>query len=224
MLTVTVRNPSAAPGAIVIATDRLVDPGDVITPETPAPLKVTAVAPERFGAKMAALTVLPGAPVVGYIVAEAGVTTLNPLKGALVPAGVVTVTERKPNAAPGAIVIATDKLVRPDEVITAETPVPLNVTPLAPEKLCPKMVAAMVVPGAPVDEDSEVMTGPPTVNPLNGAVVADGVVTVTVRNPNAAPGATVSVTDTLDSVPVPKTVVTPAPLKATPVAPDKFCP
>lgn len=76
---------------------------------------------------------------------------MKPLEGVTGPPGVVTVTVRKPSVAPGWIVIEMDRLVGPDEVIPAVTPVPLKVTAVAPASPGPTMVAGTVLPGDPYD-------------------------------------------------------------------------
>src|SRR2546422_4270855 len=96
---------------------------------TPVPLNVTPVAPERPAPYMVVTTVEPGAAEAGDIHVIVGKATVNPLNGAVGPEGVVTVTVCEPKSAPGAIATAIDRLVAVDELITAETPVPLNVTP-----------------------------------------------------------------------------------------------
>jgi len=134
VVTVTVREPGAAPGAIVVRIDRLVAPGEVMIPVTPVPLNATLVACERFCPKIVPGTVVPAAPDSGEIAVMEGAATVKPLKGAVVPKGVVTVTVRGPSAAPGAIVTSIERLVAPGDVIAAVTPVPLNVTAVAPER------------------------------------------------------------------------------------------
>jgi hypothetical protein len=88
--------------------------------------------------------------------------TVNPLNGADVPPVVVTVTVRVPGDAPDAIAIATGKLVAvPPLPIVAVTPDPLNVTAVAPPRLVPEIVAATVVPEAPLDGLIPVIAGTP---------------------------------------------------------------
>src|SRR5262245_47270958 len=117
--------------------------------------------------------------------------TVKPEASTASPPGMTTVTVRAPSAASAAIEIAIDRLVGPCELIDAVTPVPLNVTPVAPDRFGPRMVAARLVPGAPADGKMDVLAGAATVKPLNGDVVPEGVVTVKVRNPKAASGAIV---------------------------------
>jgi len=222
VVTVTVREPRAAPGAIVIATDRLDVPGEVITAVTPVPLKVTSVAPNNSDPKMVPATVVPGTPDDGKTDEIAGLATVNPLEGEDVPQGVVTVMVREPRAAPDAIVTRIDAVVALAEVTTPVTPVPLKVTAVAPRRVGPERVAATVVPGAPDDGEIEVTDGTTTLNELKGAVAAEGVVRVTVRAPGAAPAAIVTSADTVVGCTEAITAVTPVPLKVRPVAPDKL--
>ena len=92
------------------------------------------MAPEQAGPKIVGDPVVPGPPDDGEIAVIAGTTTLKPLKGADVAESVVTVTVRKPGAAPGAIVTVADKVVGCTEAIAAVTPVPLNVMAVEPFK------------------------------------------------------------------------------------------
>ncbi len=63
------------------------------------------------------------------------------------PPGVVTVTVRVPVSAPAASVIVIGKLVSvPPEPIVAVTPLPLNVTAVAPSRFVPVITADWVVP------------------------------------------------------------------------------
>lgn len=224
VVTVTVLNPKAAPDAMVTATVTLVDATEVIAAVIPVPLKATSVALEKPSPETVTRTVAPGAPDGGEITAITGTTTLSPPKGALVPDGVVTVTVRPPGAAPGSIVTVTPTLVGVTVVMTPVTPVPLKVTAVAPERPCPATVTINFVPGAPVGGVIEVITGKATVNPLNGALADDGVITVTVRNPSAAPGSTVTANPTLVAAMEVMAAVTPVPLKAMAVALKRFCP
>src|SRR2546422_1065450 len=115
---------------------------------------------------MVAVKVEPGGPDAGEMEVIAGTATVKPLNGALVPEGVVTVTVRRPRAAPGKIVTAIDTLVDPTKVIAAVTPVPLNVTPVAPDKFWPKSVTATVVLGAPDAGEIDEIVGMATEKPL----------------------------------------------------------
>ena len=112
--------------------------------------------------------------------------------------------------------------------MTAVTPLPLNETPVAPVRLSPEIVAENIVPCVTdVGVIAVMRIGFPvcTVKPLNRSDVPFGVVTLTLRRPLAAPGATVILTDNTVAVPPAEMLaVTPAPVKLTAVAPDKFAP
>jgi hypothetical protein len=70
--------------------------------------------------------------------------------GVDVPPGVVTVNVRTPPSAAEVIAIETGKAVAvPPERTVAVTPVPEKVTPVAPVKFRPEIVAANVVPAVP---------------------------------------------------------------------------
>src|SRR5215510_11259568 len=103
------------------------------------------------------------------IVGKAPPVTVKPVNGAEVPLGVVAVTVRVVNAAVGAIVMLTGKLVAvPPVPIVAATPLPLNVTAVAPERFVPAIVAETVVPCAPAFGVMDVIVGkapPVTVKP-----------------------------------------------------------
>jgi len=225
VVTVTVRDPGVASGAMVTNTVRLVELPEAITPVTPLPLNVTAVAPERFGPDTVVMTVAPGGPLEGETDVIDGATTVNPLlRGADVADGVDTVTDLAPGTASDATVISIEIDDVPIDVMSAVTPVPLNVTAFAPQRLAPWIVAATVVPGVELGGVSEEIDGGPTVKPLTGGVEPDGVVTLTVRTPDAAPGAMVTATPKVAAVTLVITPVTPVPPNVTAVAPDRFWP
>ena len=162
------------------------------------------------------------------IVGGAEVVTVNPVNGADVPEGVVTLTVRTVVAASLAMVIVTGRLVDvPPVPMTPVTPVPPNVTAVAPPNAVPVIVAETVVPTVPVEGVMLVITGETvfTVKPVNAAEVPTDVLTVNVREPGAALPATVIVTGRDVSVPpVPIVAVTPVPLNSTDVALDKYDP
>ena len=63
---------------------------------------------------------------------------MKPVNGGEVPSGVVTVSVRVVNSAVEPIVIVVGKLVEVAPVpIVAVTPLPLNVTPVAPRRFVP---------------------------------------------------------------------------------------
>jgi len=221
---VAVRRPGAALTSIAAATVRVVAVIAVIVPVTPIPLNVMPVTLDRFRPWTVAITEVPGAPDGAEIDVITGNPTSNPLSGAVGPAGVITVTVLAPAAAPGAIVMATEILVADTDVIDPVTPLPLNVTPVAPSRFAPAIVAATVVPAAPDAGNTEVITGEPIVKPMNGAVTPPGVVTVTVREPGAAPASIVTATATLAAVAAVTDAVTPVPPIVTAVAPERFWP
>jgi hypothetical protein len=73
--------------------------------------------------------------------------TVNRLAGTDVPPGVVTVTLLNPVDAFGAIVTITGRLVsEPPPEIEAVMPVPSNVTPVAPVRFTPLIVAPTFAP------------------------------------------------------------------------------
>src|SRR5262245_8561008 len=85
---------------------------------------------------------------------------VKPLKGAEVPAGVVTVKVRVVNSAVGAIVIVIGKLVLvPPDPTVAVTPLPLNATAVAPDRFVPAIMAGSVVPCAPEVGAIDVIVG-----------------------------------------------------------------
>jgi len=152
---VTVRAPGAAPGAAVMTSDRLVALSDAMAAVTPLPLKLTAVAPDRFRPESVAAMVVPAAAVAGLRDVIAGGPTVK-LRGGVAPDGVVNVTARWPSAASGAIEIRIETLVDDSETTFPLIPVPLNVTALAPERFWPNIVAATVDPGAPKEGEMDV--------------------------------------------------------------------
>ena len=122
-------------------------------------------------------------------VGVAGVT-VNPLKEADVPPGVVTVRFRGPEEAVGAIVIVAEIVVSVALLIVPVTPDPSNVSNVAPVRLVPVIVAGNVVPCVPDVGEIDVIFGTfvaPTVKLLNGAVELFLVMIASVRAPGAAP-------------------------------------
>ena len=116
---------------------------------TPVPSNQTAVTPVKFVPVKVADTTVPCAPEGGVIDVIPGTLgfTVKPSKGADEFDGPVTVTERAPTLAPGATVTVTGRAVGvPTPCIMAVTPLPLNVTPVAPFRLFPEMVAENEVP------------------------------------------------------------------------------
>src|SRR5206468_1053985 len=230
-MTLTLRAARGASDAIVIVTGRLVSVRPVpMVAVTPDPLKTTAVAPVKPVPLTVAPRVLFTTPEFGLIPVITGraCVTVKLLNGADVPLGVVTVTVLAPSPAPAAIVTVMGRLVAvPPVSMVAVTPLPLNVTAVAPPRPVPLMVAGWLVPAAPEDGVIPVTTGPPefTVKPLNAGDVPIGVVTVKVRVSVDAPAAIVTVMGRLVAVPpVPKVAVTPLPLKLTAVAPLRLVP
>ena len=71
---------------------------------------------------------------------------MNPLNGSDTPAPVVTVNVRRPGEASAAIVIVADRVVSVTSVISAVTPVPINVIAVAPVRFVPLIVAETVEP------------------------------------------------------------------------------
>src|SRR5207249_4961337 len=149
------------------------------------------------------------------------------LNGADVPLGVVTVTVLAPSPAPAAIVTVMGRLVAvPPVSMVAVTPLPLNVTAVAPFRLRSEERRVGNVPGAPGEGLLPVIIGPDvTLKPLNAGDVPIGVVTVKVRVSVDAPAAIVTVMGRLVAVPpVPMVAVTPLPLNVTAVAPFRLVP
>src|SRR5947199_199911 len=102
----------------------------------------------------------PDVPLPATVVIKPDVPTVKPVNGSDVPAGVVTRTVRTPVAAANAMVIVMGRLVgKPPLESAAVTPVPLNVTAVAPQRLVPWMSAERVVPCAPHVEVMPVITG-----------------------------------------------------------------
>ena len=132
---------------------------------TPLPLNVTAVAPFRFVPLMVAGTLVPGVPedgLIPVIAGGAGEVTVKPVNGRDVPIPVVTVSVRVSVDAPAAIVTVMGRLVAvPPVSMVAVTPLPLNVTAVAPPRPVPLMVAGWLVPAAPEDGVIPVTTGSP---------------------------------------------------------------
>src|SRR5881396_3000797 len=229
-MTLTLRAARGASDAIVIVTGRLVSVRPVpMVAVTPDPLKTTAVAPVKPVPLTVAPRVLFTTPEFGLIPVITGraCVTVKLLNGADVPLGVVTVTVLAPSPAPAAIVTVMGRLVAvPPVSMVAVTPLPLNVTAVAPPRPVPLMVAGWLVPAAPEDGLIPVIIGTDiTVKPLNAGDVPIGVVTVKVRVSVDAPAAIVTVMGRLVAVPpVPMVAVTPLPLKLTAVAPLRFVP
>src|SRR5881396_2592978 len=229
VVTVTVLAPSPAPAAIVTVMGRLVAvPPVSMVAVTPLPLNVTAVAPPRPVPLMVAGWLVPAAPEDGLIPVIIGTdVTVKPLNAGEVPIGVVTVKVRVSVDAPAAIVTVMGRLVAvPPVSMVAVTPLPLNVTAVAPPRPVPLMVAGWLVPAAPEDGLIPVIIGTDvTVKPLNAGDVPIRVVTVKVRVSVDAPAAIVTVMGRLVAVPpVPMVAVTPLPLKLTAVAPLRLLP
>jgi len=166
VVTVNVRVSVVAPVAMATITGRLVAvPPLAMVAVIPVPLKVTAVAPFRFVPLMVAGKVAPGAPEDGVMpeIVSAGAAddvTVKPVKGADVPAPVVTVNVRVLVVTPVAMAIINGRLVDvPSPAITAVIPVPLKVTAVAPLRSVPAMVAARFVPTVPEDGVMPVIVG-----------------------------------------------------------------
>jgi len=223
VITVTVRDPGVASGAIVITTPTLVVATDVRDAVTPVPLNVTAVAPERVCPKIVAAIVVPGAPEAGLSEEIDGSATVKVATGVTAPEDVVTNTVRGPAAAPGAMLTASDTDVAATDVRRAVTSLPLKTTPDMPDKLCPNSVATTLVPGAPVDGVMKEPFGTSTVNPLN-VIAPSGVWTVIKCNPCSAPGLMVTTTVNVVAAAEVISAVTPDPLKVTAVAFARFVP
>src|SRR3989454_5157903 len=230
-MTLTLRAARGASDAIVIVTGRLVSvPPVPMVAVTPDPLKTTAVAPVKPVPLTVAPRVLFTTPESGLfrVIMVRACVTVKLLNGADVPLGVVTVTVLAPSPAPAAIVTVMGRLVAvPPVSMVAVTPLPLNVTAVAPPRPVPLMVAGWLVPAAPEDGVIPVTTGPPefTVKPLNAGDVPIGVVTVKVRVSVDAPAAIVTVMGRLVAVPpVSMVAVTPLPLNVTAVAPPRPVP
>src|SRR6266516_4416711 len=229
-MTLTLRAARRASDAIVIVTGRLVSVRPVpMVAVTRDPLKTTAVAPVKPVPLTVAPRVLFTTPEFGLIPVITGraCVTVKLLNGADVPLGVVTVTVLAPSPAPAAIVTVMGRLVAvPPVSMVAVTPLPLNVTAVAPPRPVPLMVAGWLVPAAPEDGLIPVIIGTDvTVKPLNAGDVPIGVVTVKVRVSVDAPAAIVTVMGRLVAVPpVSMVAVTPLPLNVTAVAPPRPVP
>src|SRR5207249_2564520 len=155
VVTVTVRGPVPASGAIVTVIGRLVAvPPVPMVAVTPLPLKLTAVAPLRFDPLMVAGRLVPGAPEDGVIPVTTGSpdVTVKPLNPGDVPAGVVTAKVRVSVAAPAAIVTVMGRLLAvPPVPMVAVTPLPLKLTAVAPLRFDPLIVAGRLLPAVPED-------------------------------------------------------------------------
>jgi hypothetical protein len=231
VLTVTVRDPTGAPVATVIATGRFVlSAPPVRTPDTPVPLNATPVAALRFTPTITAAIVEPVSPTLGLIDVIVGAVvavTANPSNGAEILSDVASVSDRGPGAAVLAIEIVTGRLVVVAAPETfAVTPAPLNTTEVTPARFVPDITAATVVACAADKTLIDVIPGVlgSTVNPPNGVDSPFGVVTVTFLKPVEAFGAIVSVTGKLVSEPTEISAETPAPSNVTEVAPVRFVP
>ncbi|HEY2384337.1 MAG TPA: hypothetical protein VGK48_24440, partial [Terriglobia bacterium] len=232
-MTVIIRTPVGAVASTVPWITMLVA---LLTAETtavtPFPLKRTAEAPVRLVPETVAVNAAPCATEEGEIdFTEMGLAcwTLNPLKGLDVPAGVVKVIVRTPVAAPVATVTLTCTLVLVGTPATTPvTPVPLNVTAVAPARFRPVIVTGIVVPGIASAGLIAVTVGAlaaETENPLKAAEISSGVVTTRLCAPTGALAEIEIVTGRLVAVAVPEIVAkTPGPLKATEVTPLRFDP
>src|SRR5207247_3323777 len=119
------------------------------TPLTPLPIHVPLVL-DTLDLDDALLIVIIGTDV-----------TVKPLNAGDVPIGVVTVKVRVSVDAPAAIVTVMGRLVAvPPVPMVAVTPLPLNVTAVAPPRPVPLMVAGTLVPAATADGLIPVMIGP----------------------------------------------------------------
>jgi hypothetical protein len=152
-LMVNVRAPAVAAESteIVTGTEVSVTPLPIAA-VTPAPLNVTAVAPEKPIPLIVADSEVPARPDVGDMPEITGpeALTVKLLNGDDEPSALVTVTVRASKIAFGSSVITIGRLVSvPPPLIDAVTPVPENVTAVAPVKLAPVIVPLTVVPGAP---------------------------------------------------------------------------
>src|SRR3989442_189763 len=187
-MTLTLRAARGASDAIVIVTGRLVSVRPVpMVAVTPDPLKTTAVAPVKPVPLTVAPRVLFTTPEFGLIPVITGraCVTVKLLNGADVPLGVVTVTVLAPSPAPAAIVTVMGRLVAvPPVPMVAVTPLPLNLTAVAPFRFVPLMVAGTLVPGIPEGGLIPVIAGGAgevTVKPVNGRDGPIPVGTVSVR-------------------------------------------
>ncbi|PYS27714.1 MAG: hypothetical protein DMG11_15495, partial [Acidobacteria bacterium] len=153
VVTVIVRGPGGALGAIVIMTGRLVAVplplpiGAVI----PVPLNLTWVAPFRLSPMILAATVVAWAPEVGVITVITGTDgfTVKQQNGGDVCVGVASVTVRDPRVASAAIVIVTGRFVAvPPLSMRAVTPLPKSAA-ITPSRLVPVIVALRIVLWAP---------------------------------------------------------------------------
>jgi hypothetical protein len=224
--TVNVWAPVAAPLAILIATGTCVSvPVPEILAVTPAPEKVTALAPDRLLPVMMAFTASPRVPMLGLmpeIVGAACCTVKTTFRGLLVvPPGVVTVKLRDPTAALGSIVRFTDTLVSllPD-ILSTLMPEPGKVTSLAPARFDPLIVAVTRLPGVPLVGLMPVITGTAcrTVKSTPAGLLPrpPGVVTVKLRAPvRALVAIAMSAVTVLASLEIMRLRVTPVPEKVT---------
>jgi hypothetical protein len=84
------------------------------------------------------LTIEPGAPPIGVMPVMTGGTTTVNVAGGDVPPGAVTVTIRGPSTADGSTDIMSGRDVAvPPLWMMAETPVPLKLTAVAPDRTVP---------------------------------------------------------------------------------------
>src|SRR6185369_11169558 len=117
---------------------------------TPLPLNRTTFAPLKFDPVTIAPIEKRAVPMAGVIAVIVGLTTVYPLNAGDVPAVVVTVKVRVSRTALLAMEIVIGKLESvPPGRIPAVTPVPLNVTAVAPAKPVPAIVAKTDVPIIP---------------------------------------------------------------------------
>ena len=141
--------PGVAFQSMVIVIGRTVSlPVPAIVAVTPVPLATMAFTPPRLAPLIEPDTVVPWKPEFGLSDEMFGVLGLIVMPSAVVePAGVVTVTVRRPIAAFANAEITMGRLldVAPLE-IAAVTPVPLTVTAVAPARFRPVIVAPTDVP------------------------------------------------------------------------------
>ena len=165
MLTVTPCAPCGAAASIVnVAVSEVEFTTFTALTTTPVPLSDTVVAPvTKFAPVNVTGTAAPWLPNEGLMADNVGTAfTVKPSGSvAVTPLGSVTVTSRAPVDALPAIVIEIETLVAVAELMDACTPVPLNVTPVAPARFAPVMVAGSpVVPCSPEFGAIAVTTGP----------------------------------------------------------------
>src|SRR6267142_6357840 len=205
VVTLTKREPVAAPLVITKLATSCVGVADVTVGVTPVPLMLIDVpAVVKLVPVKVTVTVVPRAPEVGAMLVSVGVAGLVSVKSTLpvVPPAVVTETlsTRRPKTSSEALGSITKFAV----TFVALTKVRLvTVTPVAPvpaarltltaspaaEKFVPVSVTATVLPRDPVIGEIEVSVGVgglATTVKVTGAVVPPEVLTVTVRAPKVA--------------------------------------